>query len=113
MFYIRTCLKRYLGNLCHEMATRATVQTYPNLPQWQGYLMFLQRLEQEADGLKRVSIHTSHVLFDVGDLAPIEQSKYKGIENGEGMRSRPLAYLTRIFGKSAIPAILQAIFNGA
>ena len=53
----------------------------------QGYLNFLQRLEQEADGLKWVSIQTPHLLFDVGDPAEIEESKHKGIEHRKSMRS--------------------------
>jgi hypothetical protein len=56
----------------------------------QGYLIFLQRLEQEAGSLKGVSIQRSHVLFGIGDLAKIKESEYKGIEHGEYMGSCPL-----------------------
>ena len=59
--------------------------------------MFLQRCEQELYGLKWVSIQASHMLFDIGDLAEIEKSKYKGIENGEYMRSRAFTDLASIF----------------
>jgi hypothetical protein len=84
--------------------------TFP--PDNQGYLIFLQRLEQEASSLKGVSIQRSHVLFDIGDLAKIKESEHKGIEHGEYMGSCPLANLARIFGKSAISTGMQAIFNG-
>lgn len=59
-----------------------------------------------------MSIQASHVLFDVGNLTKIEKSEHKGIENGEHMRGRTLANLAGIFGKSAIAAVMQTIFNG-
>jgi hypothetical protein len=39
----------------------------------QGYLNFLQGLEQEAGSLQGVSIQRSHVLFGIGDLAKIKE----------------------------------------
>ncbi len=72
----------------------------------QGYVIFIQRLEQEAGSLKGMSIQRPHVLFNIGDLAKIKESKHKGIEHGEYMGSCPLANLTRVFGKSTIPTVM-------
>ena len=36
--------------------------------------------------MKRVSIQTPHLLFDVGDAAAIEERKHKGIEHRKRMR---------------------------
>jgi hypothetical protein len=78
----------------------------------QGHLIFLQRFEQETDGLKWVSIQASHILFDIGDLAKIEKSEHKGIENREHMRSRAFANLTRILLQRDISTVMETIFNG-
>jgi len=48
-----------------------------------------------------VSMQAPHLLFDVGDLAPIEKSEHKGIENREHMRSRALANAGRASSASA------------
>jgi hypothetical protein len=56
----------------------------------QGYLNFLQRLEQKAGSMKGVSIQRSHVLFGIGDLAKIKESEHKGIEHGEHIGGKSL-----------------------
>ncbi|HLG63326.1 MAG TPA: hypothetical protein VKY19_15420 [Ktedonosporobacter sp.] len=62
--------------------------------------------------MKRLSVEAAHGLFDIGNLAKIEKSKNKGIENGKHMRRCPLTNLTGIFGKSPITTVMEAIFNG-
>ena len=62
--------------------------------------------------MERVSIEASHLPFDVGDAAEIEESKQEGIENGKCVRSGPLANLASILGESDIPTIMETILNG-
>lgn len=57
-------------------------------------------------------IQTSHVLFDIGYPAAIEQSKNKGIENSKSMRGSSLANRTGILSESDISSIMESIFNG-
>ncbi len=63
------------------------------------------------NSLKWLSIEVLHGLFNSGNLAKIEKSQGKGIENREHMRNCSPANPTRIFGKSAVATVLQTIFD--
>jgi hypothetical protein len=77
----------------------------------QGFLMFLQRLEQEANSLKRESIQAPHLLFDIRNLAEIEKSEHKRMKDGKSMRCGTLANLARILSEGHIATIMQTIFD--
>ena len=78
----------------------------------QGDLIFHQRLEQEANSLKRLSVEASHLLFRVGNLAKIEERKHKRIEYCERVRSRPFANLTGVLTQRNISTVMEAVFDG-
>ena len=66
----------------------------------QGYVILLKRLDEEANGLKRLRIQASHLLFDVSDATEIEERQHTGIEHRSCMRSRACTNVTGIFPPS-------------
>jgi len=58
-----------------------------------------------------MSIHASHLLFDSGDLAPLEKCEHTGIENREHMRGRAFANLTGILMQGDIAPEVEADFR--
>jgi hypothetical protein len=61
--------------------------------------------------MKRAGVDPAHVLFDIGHLAEIEESKHKGVENGEHMRGSALADLRGIFSEGLITTVMESIFD--
>jgi len=80
------------------------------LTNWQGYLIFGEKLEQKTSGTKRLCIQVSHVPLDVLNAREIAESEHKGIEDRKSMRG--FANLTRILSKRDIAPPVESVFDG-
>ena len=84
----------------------------PPSPYCQGYVILLKRLDEEANGLKRLRIQASHLLFDVSDATEIEERQHTGIEHRSCMRSRALYERDRhLPAIRDVTPILESIFD--